>query len=57
MKFIFKYWNNKVKWHGECLFSYESETIVEANKAFQEKTGLNVVKSSWISVSQQELLN
>lgn len=45
----FTYWNNKEKWHGELMFSCPAETILEADVLFEEATGFNPIKCSWIA--------
>lgn len=37
---IYEYWSNKDGWHSELLFVCKAITILDADKKFQEATGL-----------------
>jgi hypothetical protein len=36
---IYEYWSNKDYWHSELIFVCEANTILEADKKFQNATG------------------
>jgi hypothetical protein len=38
-KFI--YWNNSKEWHEEILAEITADSITEADKLFEEQTGIN----------------
>ncbi len=45
---MFVYWSNKEMWHGSKLAEIKAKNILEADKLFQEQTGLDPSKIPWI---------
>lgn len=45
----FIYWQNKKDWHELKLLEVEAEGILEADKKFEDMTGINPLKASWVS--------
>jgi hypothetical protein len=45
----YKYWSNKYDWHDKLLFECLAESIIEADKEFEERTGIDPRTSGWIS--------
>lgn len=48
---IFTYWSNKTEWHCKKLAEITANNILDADKQFEQLTGLNPVKNTWISVT------
>lgn len=46
MKFI--YWDNSKEYHQEKLFEIDCDSILEADKKFQEQTGINPINKPTI---------
>ena len=48
---IYTYWNNRLKYHGELLDQIQAKSITEADKIFEEKHQIDLIKSPWIGCS------
>lgn len=44
----YTYWDNSNTWHGQQLLVVHAESIMNADKVFEEKTGKNPIKFPWI---------
>lgn len=45
---IFRYWSNRKGWHTELLFTCEADSILEADKQFQNATDLDPRRTAWV---------
>lgn len=45
---FFYYWSNKESWHHDLLLVVKADNILVADKVFEEETGVNPMKNSWI---------
>jgi hypothetical protein len=48
------YWSNKPKELRTLIFEVNVEGILEADKIFEEETGFNPIKNSWIGCQIKE---